>query len=231
MPCARWQWTRCSRPTAGIPVRRWAWPRWPPHCGTHHLRHNPDQSALGRPRPLRAQQRPRLDADLRTAAPHRLRPADERVAQLPAAAQQDARAPGSRHHPRCRDHHRPARPGRDQRGRHGAGREAAGNRIQPARPHHRRPPHLCVPGRRLPDGRHQPRGLRAGRRLEAQQADRPVRRQRHQHRRPGGALVHRRHAQAFRGLRLERDRARWTATTSRPSTRRSPARRPPIDRP
>ena len=32
----------------------------------------------------------------------------------------------------------------------------------------RRPPHLRLPGRRLPDGRHQPRGLRAGRRLEAE---------------------------------------------------------------
>jgi transketolase len=27
-----------------------------------------------------------------------------------------------------------------------------------ARATHRRPPHLCLPGRRLPDGRHQPRG-------------------------------------------------------------------------
>ena len=31
------------------------------------------------------------------------------------------------------DHHRPARPGPRQRGRHGAGREAAGRRVQPAR--------------------------------------------------------------------------------------------------
>ena len=49
------------------------------------------------------------------------------------------------------------------------------------RPQHRGPPHLCVYGRRLPDGRHQPRGLRLGRCLEAEQADCPVRRQRHQH--------------------------------------------------
>jgi hypothetical protein len=46
----------------------------------------------------------------------------------------------------------------------------------------------------------------AGRRLEAEQADRAVRRQRHQHRRPGAALVHRQHRAALRGLRLERDR-------------------------
>jgi transketolase len=35
------------------------------------------------------------------------------------------------HHPRRRNHHRPAGPGRDQRRRHGAGREAAGRRVQP----------------------------------------------------------------------------------------------------
>ena len=45
----------------------------------------------------------------------------------------------------------------------------------------------------------------AGRRLEAQQADRALRRQRHLDRRPGRALVHRRHPEALRGLRLERD--------------------------
>ena len=62
--------------------------------------------------------------------------------------------------------------------------------------------------RRLPDGRHQPRGLRARRRLEARQADRLLRRQRHLDRRRGRALVRRRHAEALRGLRLERDRRR-----------------------
>ena len=49
---------------------------------------------------------------------------------------------------------------------------------------------------------------RPGRRLEAEQADRHLRRQRHLDRRRGRALVHRRHAQALRGLRLERDRRR-----------------------
>jgi hypothetical protein len=69
------------------------------------------------------------------------------------------------------------------------------------------PPHLrAFHGRRLPDGRHQPRGLRAGRRLEAEQADRAVRRQRHLHRRPGRALVHRQHRPALCRLWLERDR-------------------------
>ena len=66
-------------------------------------------------------------------------------------------------------------------------------------------------GGRLPDGGHQPRSRRIGRRLEAGQADRPVRRQRHLHRRPGRSLVHRQHRSAFCGLRLERDRPRgWS---------------------
>ena len=84
-------------------------------------------------------------------------------------------------------------------------------------PRHRRPLHLRVPGRRLPDGRHQPRGLLAGRHAAPVQADRAVRRQRHLDRRPRGGLVHRRHAQALRGLRLECHR-RSTATTRRRST-------------
>ncbi len=40
-PCARWRWTRCSRPTPAIPARRWAWPRWPWRLWSRHLRHNP----------------------------------------------------------------------------------------------------------------------------------------------------------------------------------------------
>ena len=30
---ARCRWTRCRRPTRGIPARRWRWPRWPTSCG------------------------------------------------------------------------------------------------------------------------------------------------------------------------------------------------------
>ena len=41
-----------------------------------HLRHNPANPAVARSRPLRAVERPRLDAAVRAAAPHRLRPAD-----------------------------------------------------------------------------------------------------------------------------------------------------------
>ena len=53
------------------------------------LRHDPAQPALAQPRPLRAVQRPRLDAAVRAAAPVRLRPADGRAQALPPAALED----------------------------------------------------------------------------------------------------------------------------------------------
>ena len=159
----------------------------------------PAQPALARPRPLRAVQRPRVDAAVRAAAPERLRAADGRAAQLPPAAQQDARPPRGGRDARRRDHHRPAGPGFRQRRGHGAGREAAGARIQPPRPRGGRPPHLRLHGRRLHDGRHQPRSRRAGRCLEAEQAGGAVRRQRHQHRRRGAPLVRGQRAPALRG--------------------------------
>ena len=67
--------------------------------------------------------------------------------------------------------------------------------------------------------------------LAPEQADRAVRRQRHLDRRQGRRLVPRRHPEAFRGLRLERDSPRSTATTSRPSTPRSPRPNWPTSRP
>ena len=57
-----------------------------------HLQPQPDQPALVRPRPLRAVQRPRLDADLRGAAPDRLRPADRASSSTSASC--TARPPG-----------------------------------------------------------------------------------------------------------------------------------------
>ena len=64
------------------------------------------------------------------------------------------------------------------------------------RPGHddRRPPHLGVPRRRLPDGRHLARGLLAGRHAALGKLICVLRRQRHLHRRRGARLVHRRHA-------------------------------------
>ena len=74
----------------------------------------------------------------------------------------------------------------------------------------RRSSHLGVRGRRLPDGRNLPRGLLAGGHAGPRPADRLLRRQRHLDRRRGARLVHRRHAEAIRSLRLARDpRSRW----------------------
>ena len=94
----------------------------------------PRESALGRPRPLRAVQRPRLDAALRAAAPHRLRPAAGRAQALPPAGLEDAGASGDRPHAGRRDDDRSARSGHRQRRGHGPRRSAARGAVQPAGP-------------------------------------------------------------------------------------------------
>ena len=71
-----------------------------------------------------------------------------------------------------RDDHRPARPGHRQCCRHGDRGEAARGRVQPAGLRHRRSPHLRVPRRWLPDGRHLARSLLARRHAGPRQADR-----------------------------------------------------------
>ena len=89
----------------------------------------------------------------------------------------------------------------------------------------RRSPHLRVPRRRLPDGRHLARSVLARRHAGAGQADRVLRRQRHldrlRERRRCKQLVHRRHAEALRSLRLARDPRTSTATMPQRSTPRS----------
>ncbi len=80
--------------------------------------------------------------------------------------------------------------------------------VQPAGVRGRRSPHLGLPGRRVPDGRHFARSLFARRHAGPRPADRLLRRQRHLDRRRGARVVHRRHAAAFRGLRLARDPGR-----------------------
>ncbi len=164
----------------------------------------PGAPEVGGSRPLRAVQRPRLDAALFAAAPDRLRPADGGNQEFPPAPFQDPGPSRIRLRARRRDHHRPAGPGHHQRRGHGHRREGAGRPVQPRRSSHRRSLYLCIPRRRLPDGRHLARGLLAGRHAGPGQADRVLRRQRHLDRRPRRGLVHRQYPEAFRGLRLAR---------------------------
>ena len=76
-----------------------------------HLSHNPANPGVGQSRSLRRLERPRFDAAVRAAAPHRLRPADRGDQALPATAFEDARPPRARRDARRRDDDRPARPG------------------------------------------------------------------------------------------------------------------------
>ena len=123
----------------------------------------------------------------------------ERIAALPPARQPHRRP--SRIRPRAghRDDHRAARPGHFHRRRHGAGRAHA---RRPPRRRTRRPLHLRDRRRRLPAGRHQPRGDRPRRASAAQPADRVLGRQFHFHRRPDLPLHVDGPAGALRGRRL-----------------------------
>ena len=87
----------------------------------------------------------------------------EELQALPPAAQQDPRTSRGRRDARRRDDHRPARPGlANAVGMALAEKLLAAEFNRPGHTH-RRPPHLGVRGRRLPDGGHQPRGLLARR--------------------------------------------------------------------
>jgi transketolase len=85
--------------------------------------------------------------------------------QLPPAGFEDPGPSRELHDLRHRDHHRPAGPGPGECGGLRAGGKTAGAALQPRRPRHRRPPHLGVHGRRLPDGRHLARSRVACRHL------------------------------------------------------------------
>ena len=178
---------------------------------------------MARPRPLRALERPRLDAALRAAAPERVRPDDRGPQGLSPAALENPGAPGSRRHPGGRDHDRPARAGVGQRGRDGDRRDGPRAHLQPARARDRRSQHLGLSRRRLPDGGDQPRGLLARRDARPGQADLLLGQQRDLDRRQRRRVVHRRHAQALRGLRLAR-RARRRRPRPRVDPRRDPRR-------
>ena len=174
----------------------------------HHLRHNPANPAwVNRDRFVLSNGHGSM---LLYALLH-LTGYDLPMAELKRFRQLHSKTPGHPEYgcaPGRRDHHRAARPGHRQRGRHGARRDAARRGIQPARLRHRRPPHLRIPRRRLPDGGHLARGLRARRHARAWQADRDLRRQRHLDRFREGQhppVVHRRRPAPLRGLRLAGD--------------------------
>ena len=176
---------------------RWAWPRSPRRCGaaicstTRPTRTGRTATASCSPTATARCCCTRCCTSRGYALP---------IEELRRFRQLHSKTPG---HPEVgvtpgrRDDHRAARAGARQRRRHGARRAAAGGGVQSPRAHDRRPPHLGVRGRRLPDGGHQPRGRLARRHARAREADRHLRRQRHQHRRRVEHWFARRHARAL----------------------------------
>ena len=91
-----------------------------------HARHDVrrDRPRLARPRPLRALGRARVDARVLDALPLRARPRARRPPRVPPVGLEDARPPREGPHQERRGHHRAARSGHRQRGRHRARGEA-----------------------------------------------------------------------------------------------------------
>ncbi len=154
-----WRWTRCRRRTPGIPAPRWRSRPLAYVLYAETMRHAPRAARVAGSRPLRALGRPRLHPPVRRAAPDGLRPHDGRPEGVPPVGVEDARASRVAPHARRQRHHRPARPGRRQRGRHGDRRADARRALQPAGPRDRRPPHVRDLLRRRHDGGHLGRGV------------------------------------------------------------------------
>ena len=141
----------------------------------------------------------------------------------------DARPPRGQPHPRRRDHHRPARPGRRQRRRHGDGRPPRARPARPGRPRGReplRPHHLVLRLRRRPRGGRQRRGVVPGRHPAAGQPGPRLRRQPDLDRGRHERRLHRGRRQALRGVRLARAARGRRRGPRRASTPPSPPPRP-----
>ena len=93
----------------------------------------PDRPHWLGPGPVRAELRPLQPDALHPAVPVRLRPDHRRPQAAPAVGLAHPRTPRARPHPRRRDDHRPARPGRRQRGRHGHGAALRARAVRPRR--------------------------------------------------------------------------------------------------
>ena len=145
--------------------------------------------------------RPRLRPAVLAQPPVRLGSRAGGPAAVPPVGLAHARPPGARARTRRRDHHRPARAGRRQRGRDGDGRALPRRALQPPQRRGRRSPHLGDLLRRGHDGGGQPgSGFDRGQ-LRAREADRLLRRKPHHDRRHHLAVLRRREPRRPHGRR------------------------------
>ena len=210
---ARSRSTPSRRRTRGTRACRWARAPMAYVLWQRHLRARPARSALARSRSLRAVGRPRLDAALLAAPPHRLRPLARRAQAVPAVGQQDAGPPRARHDtPGVEATTGPLGQGARTRSAWRS-RSATSRDASTGRPHDHRSPHVRARLRRRHDGGRRLRGRVARRPPRARQADLPLRRQPRHARRP--ALDSRSPRTSARASR----RTAGTSSTSRTATR------------
>ena len=196
------------------------------------MRHDPSDSALARPRPVRAVVRPLEPDPVHPALPVRLRARARRPQGAAHVGLADPRPPGGPPHQRRRDHHRPAGLGPGLRGRHGDGPAASAGPVRPGRQAgHQplRPPHLGARVGRRHHGGRLARGVRPGRPPGARQPHGDLRPEHHLDRGQDRDLVLRGRGPALRGLRLERRdhrlarrrHERWLRRERRPAAGRA----------